>query len=51
MYWACCFKDAMVLFRPIFLNFGAGNFRFKIILRGASQSSFFRFGAEIGFWS
>ena len=34
-----------------FFDFGRDDFPFKILLKSASKSSFFRFGVEIRFWS
>ena len=53
-YWSGCIKAAKVICQQIFddfFNFGACNLPFKILLKSASKSSFFRFGVEIRFWS
>ena len=50
-YWSGCMKAATVICQQISSILALVIFLFKILLKSASKSSFFRFGVEIRFWT
>jgi len=50
-YWSGCIKAAKVICQQIFAILALTIFILKVLLKSVSKSSFFRFGAEIQFWS
>ena len=50
-YWSGCIQAATVICQQIFAILALVIFILKVLLNCVSKPSFFRFGAEIRFWS
>ena len=50
-YWSGCIKVSLVICQQIFSILALAIFFLKFLLKSASKSFFFRFGAETRFWS